>query len=109
MVNHYVDNPKSEGKLKTAQSRLSRLRGDLSCLKAEDLHDAMKAVEVEAIMDCTEMVVAASLERKESRWGVYHRRVDFPERNDGEWKKFVVVHKGEGGRISVSTEPIPGG
>jgi succinate dehydrogenase/fumarate reductase flavoprotein subunit len=108
-VNHYVDNPKSEGKLKTAQERLSRLREDLSRLKAEDLHDAMKAVEVQAIIDCAEIVVAASLERKESRWGVYHRRVDFPARNDGEWKKFVVIHKNEGGRIAISTEPIPGG
>ena len=109
MVKHDVDNPKSEGKLKTAQSRLSRLREDLSRLKAEDLHDAMKAVEVQFIMDCTEIVVASSLERRESRWGVYHRRVDFPDRNDGEWKKFVVVRKGEGGRISVSIESIPGG
>jgi succinate dehydrogenase/fumarate reductase flavoprotein subunit len=108
-VNHYVDNPKSEPKLVTAKSRLAWLRKDLSRLKAADLHDAMKAVEVQAVLDCAEIVVAASLERKESRWGVYHRRVDFPNRNDGEWKKFVVVQKGEGGRISVSTEAVPGG
>ena len=108
-VNHYVDNPKSEAKLKTAQSRFSRLREDLSRLKAADLHDAMKAVEVRALLDCAEIVAAASLERKESRWGVYHWRVDFPNRNDGEWKKFVVVQKSNEGRISVSTEPVPGG
>jgi succinate dehydrogenase/fumarate reductase flavoprotein subunit len=69
----------------------------------------MKAVEVEAILDCAEIAAAASLERKESRWGVYHRRVDFPGRNDGEWKKFVVVQKMDTGRMSVSTEPVPGG
>ncbi len=95
--------------MKTAQSRLSKLREDLSRLKAVDLHDAMKALEVQAILDCAEMVVAASLERKESRWGVYHRRVDFPDRNDGEWKKYVVVQKNEEGRISVSPQPVPGG
>jgi len=68
-VNQYVDNPKSEPKLNTARERLARLRQEVALLKAGDLHEAMKAVEVQAILDCAEIVVAASLERKESRWG----------------------------------------
>ncbi len=31
------------------------------------------------------MAARASLYRTESRWGLYHARVDFPERNDADW------------------------
>ena len=108
-VNLYVDNPKSEPKLLAAQHHLSKLRNDVSRLKAADLHDAMKAVEVQAILDCADMVTAASLVRKESRWGIYHYRVDFPKRDDEHWKKFVVVKREPSGRPATSVEPISGG
>lgn len=107
-VNQYVDNPKSEPKLKVAQERLARLREDLPVLKAADLHEAMKAMEVQAILDCADMVTAASLERKESRWGIYHCRVDYPQRNDEQWRKFVVVQRDGAGRPSVSIQPVVG-
>lgn len=109
IVNQYVDNPKSEPKLRTAQERLARLREDTALLKATDLHEAMKAVEVQAILDCADMVVAASLERKESRWGIYHHRVDYPQRDDKHWSKFVVVQLDASGQPSVSTEAVIGG
>ena len=108
-VNQYVDNPKSEPKLNTARERLARLRREVALLKAGDLHEAMKAVEVQAILDCAEIVVAASLERKESRWGVYHDRVDYPRRNDETWRKFVVVQRDSSGRPLTSTMPVIGG
>jgi succinate dehydrogenase/fumarate reductase flavoprotein subunit len=108
-VNQYVDNPKSEPKLNTARERLARLRQEVALLKAGDLHEAMKAVEVQAILDCAEIVVAASLERKESRWGVYHDRVDYPRRNDETWRKFVVVQRDSSGQPLTSTMPVIGG
>ena len=108
-VNLYVDNPKSGPKLLAAQKHLEKLRQDASVMKAADLHDAMKAVEVRAILDCADMVTAASLARKESRWGIYHYRVDFPKRDDENWKKFVVVKRDSSGRPATSIEPIPGG
>ncbi|HSR10055.1 MAG TPA: fumarate reductase/succinate dehydrogenase flavoprotein subunit, partial [Thermodesulfobacteriota bacterium] len=107
-VNLYVDNPKSEPKLLAARAHLEKLRKDASALKAADLHDAMKAVEVGAILDCADMVTAASLARRESRWGIYHYRVDFPERDDANWKKFVVVKRDRSGRAATAIEPIPG-
>ena len=56
-----------------------------------------------------EMVTVASLARKESRWGIYHYRVDFPQRDDDVWRKFVVVTRDDAGRPSVSTQPVAGG
>jgi len=108
-VNQYVDNPKSEAKLNVAQERLARLREELAVLKAADFHEAMKAMEVQAILDCAEMVTAASLYRKESRWGIYHYRVDYPQKNDEEWRKFVVVQRDGVGQPAVSTQPVVGG
>ncbi|NWF57186.1 MAG: FAD-binding protein [Syntrophaceae bacterium] len=108
-VNQYLDSPKSEPKLNTGQERLALLRGEVALLRAADLHGAMKAAEVQAILDCAEMVVAASLERKESRWGIYHHRVDYPQRNDEDWRKFVVVHRGASGQPALTTQPIGGG
>jgi succinate dehydrogenase/fumarate reductase flavoprotein subunit len=108
-VNQYVDNPKSELKLRTAQERLARLRQEVALLKAADLHEAMKAVEVQAILDCAEIAAAASLERKESRWGVYHYRVDYPRRNDEAWRKFIIVRRGPSGHPLTSTMPVSGG
>jgi succinate dehydrogenase/fumarate reductase flavoprotein subunit len=109
IVNLYVDNPKSEPKLVVAQKHLAKLRDDITGMKAVDLHDAMKAVEVQAILDCAEIVTVASLARKESRWGIYHSRVDFPKRDDANWKKFVVVKQNRSGSATASVEPIPGG
>jgi len=108
-VNQYGDHPKSEPKLKIAQERLARLREEVALLKAADLHETMKALEVQAILDCAEMATAASLYRKESRWGIYHYRADFPQRDDAEWKEFVVVNRDGAGRPSVSTLPVVGG
>lgn len=107
VVNHYVDNPKSEPKLKVAQKNLARLREDVLRLKAADLHDAMKALETQSILDCADMVVAASLERKESRWGIYHYRADYPQRDERDWKKFVIVRRDASGQPVVSTQPVP--
>ena len=56
----------------------------------------MRAMEVHAIRDCAEMAARASLYRTESRWGLYHNRVDFPERNDEDWFVHVQVKKVDG-------------
>src|SRR2546421_2862774 len=46
---------------------------------ADNPHDLMRAMEAHFIRDCAEMAARASLYRTESRWGLYHYRVDYPE------------------------------
>ena len=41
-------------------------------------HELMRALEAQSILDCADMAAAASLYRTESRWGLYHNRVDYP-------------------------------
>jgi len=60
----------------------------------------MRAMEVHAIRDCAEMAARASLFRTESRWGLYHARVDYPERNDAEWLVHAQLKKDDAGRMT---------
>jgi succinate dehydrogenase/fumarate reductase flavoprotein subunit len=43
------------------------------------------------------MAAHASLYREESRWGLYHYRVDHPETNNDEWFCHVQTVKGSSG------------
>ena len=47
----------------------------------------------------------SALERKESRLGLYHNRTDFPEKDDVNFKKFVIL-KRAGDSIDVSFRPV---
>ena len=58
------------------------VRDDLHMLSAADPHELLRALEVQSIIDCAEMAARASLYRTESRWGLYHYRVDFPEQDN---------------------------
>jgi succinate dehydrogenase/fumarate reductase flavoprotein subunit len=66
----------------------------------------MRALEVHAIRDCAEMAARASLYRTESRWGLYHYRVDYPTRNDAEWFVHVQLAKNERGEMACFKRPI---
>ncbi len=70
-------------------------------------HDLSKLYEVENIVHCADFSARASLERKESRWGAAHRRTDFPDRDDNQWRCHVIVNRGDSpDDINVSTRPV---
>ena len=80
-------------------ARPGALRGDprrpaTSC-SARDPHELMRALEVHAIRDCAEMAARASLFRTESRWGLYHPRVDYPR---AQRRRLVLPRAAEEGR-----------
>ena len=54
-------------------------------MRAREPHELMRALEAHSILDCAEMAARASLYRTESRWGLYHYRVDYPETDDDNW------------------------
>ena len=59
----------------------------------------MRCMEVHFIRDCAEMAARASLYRRESRWGLYHYRLDFPDKNNQEWFCHVNLRKNELGEM----------
>jgi len=100
MVNDYLQPPKVTKKMEIGLARFAEIERDLAQMKAHNPHELMRAMEVAVIRDCAEMAARASLFREESRWGLYHHRVDFPERNDGEWFCHCHLKKGEDGAMT---------
>ncbi|QEY60677.1 fumarate reductase/succinate dehydrogenase flavoprotein subunit [Metapseudomonas lalkuanensis] len=100
MVNDYLQPPKVTKKMEIGLARFAEIERDLAQMKASNPHELMRAMEVAVIRDCAEMAARASLFRAESRWGLYHHRVDFPERNDAEWFCHCHLKKGEDGRMT---------
>jgi succinate dehydrogenase/fumarate reductase flavoprotein subunit len=106
MVNDYLQPPKVTRKMEIGLERFEAIREDLALLKAREPHELLRAMEVHAIRDCAEMAARASLFRTESRWGLYHARVDFPERNDAEWFVHAQLKKDERGAMTSFKRPI---
>jgi succinate dehydrogenase/fumarate reductase flavoprotein subunit len=105
MVNDYLQPPKVTRKMEIGLSRFEAIREDLDRLAARNPHELMRAMEVHAIRDCAEMAASASLFRTESRWGLYHYRVDYPERNDADWFVHAQLKK-EDGRMRCFKRPV---
>lgn len=96
LINDYIVPPKNEYKLNRALWWMDRLRKELvSLVYVRDVHDLFKVYEVENIIQCATMSAVASKERKESRWGPWHFRTDFPGKNDRDWRKHIVLTQGE--------------
>jgi len=106
MVNDYLQPPKVTRKMEIGLERFDGIRDDLEVLHANNPHELMRAMEVHAIRDCAEMAARASLYRTESRWGLYHARVDYPERNDADWLVHVQLHKNAGGDMACFKRPL---
>ncbi|MHB1229036.1 MAG: fumarate reductase/succinate dehydrogenase flavoprotein subunit [Halothiobacillus sp.] len=106
MVNDYLQPPKVTRKMEIGLQRFGEITKDLARLSAADPHELMRAMEIHFIRDCAEMAAVASLYRKESRWGLYHYRVDYPDKNDQDWFVHVQLKKGEDGNMTCFTRPI---
>ena len=97
IIGDYLKPPKNEYKLDRALWWMKRFRKELdTVVRIENVHDLFKALEVENIIECGYLSAVASKERKETRWYPWHFRTDYPERNDREWKKHVVLTRGDG-------------
>jgi succinate dehydrogenase / fumarate reductase flavoprotein subunit len=65
--------------------------------------DLIFALELGFMLDCAETIAISALERKESRGAQF--RTDYPQRDDENWLKHIVVTKGEIGP-EVSDLPV---
>ena len=100
-VNDYLQPPKVTARMKLGQARFTEIREDMeTAMIARDAHELMRALEVSSILDCAEMAAHASLYRTESRWGLYHNRVDYPEKDDENWFCHTLLRKQDGRMVS---------
>jgi succinate dehydrogenase/fumarate reductase flavoprotein subunit len=106
LVNDYLQPPKVTRKMEIGLQRFRQIRADLDQLSASDPHELLRATETQHILDCAEMAAQASLFRTESRWGLYHYRVEYPERDDRRWLVHCQLAKSEKGEMTCFTRPL---
>jgi succinate dehydrogenase/fumarate reductase flavoprotein subunit len=85
IVNDYLQPPKVTRKMEIGLKRFEEITEDLDNMSAANPHELMRAMEAYAIRDCAELAARSSLYRTESRWGLYHLRVDYPQKDDSDW------------------------
>ncbi len=106
LVNDYLQPPKVTRKMEIGLQRFAEIAEDIAAIKAHNPHELMRAAEVSVIRDCAEMAARASLFRTESRWGLYHHRVDYPHRNDAEWFCHTHLYKGGDGNMASEKRAV---
>jgi succinate dehydrogenase/fumarate reductase flavoprotein subunit len=79
-------------------------REKLGRVKAKDLHDLAFYHSAESMVFAAENTYQTALMRQESR--ASHFRLDFPNRDDKNWFKFIVIDN-KNGKPAYSTLPVP--
>jgi succinate dehydrogenase/fumarate reductase flavoprotein subunit len=101
LVNDYLQPPKVTRKFELGGRRLAEVRQDAQeRMMVRNAHELLRALEAQSILDCADMAVHASLFREESRWGLYHLRTDFPEKDSENWFCHTLLSKQDGKMIS---------
>jgi succinate dehydrogenase/fumarate reductase flavoprotein subunit len=108
LISDYCTPPKNAYKLNMALTWMDRLGREIrDKVRVRHTHDLFKVLEVENIMLCARLSATASLERKESRWGFWHYRADYPEKDDAQWLKHIMLRKGaDPAEVLVSHRPL---
>jgi succinate dehydrogenase/fumarate reductase flavoprotein subunit len=108
LVNDYLQPPKVTRKYELGARRLAEVRQDAEeRMIARNAHELLRALEAQSILDCADMAVHASLFREESRWGLYHLRTDFPEKDNENWFCHTLLSKQNGKMVSERRDVEP--
>ncbi|MBM2830232.1 MAG: FAD-dependent oxidoreductase [Gammaproteobacteria bacterium] len=95
IVDHYANNFRSENMLQRGLQRLLELREDLD-LRADSPHESGRCLEIRSLIENAEMLLRASIERKESRLAPFgFFRSDYPKENNAEYFSFLSQRKVE--------------
>jgi succinate dehydrogenase/fumarate reductase flavoprotein subunit len=105
MVPYYVLYIKSGDRLNAALANVKFLRSKFEdYLIATDIHELRQAHELKNMLLNSEMKLRAALMRTESRGS--HYREDYPEQDDKNWLKWVVISK-DGEDMKLATKDVP--
>lgn len=106
LVNDYLQPPKVTKKMDIGLARIRAMQNDIPYLYARDAHELLRANEAQHVLDCALMAATASLYRQESRWGLYHNYVDYPETKNDEWFCHVQLYKDDNGQMSCKKREV---
>jgi succinate dehydrogenase/fumarate reductase flavoprotein subunit len=93
-VSDYVGVRRNAKGLTLALDTLRALAVQEPTLKADDLHGLMRVQESKSIRLSAELMAHAALARQETRTRSSHRRLDYPDTDDANWRKFVLLKQG---------------
>ena len=77
----------------------------IPALTANSYHELMRVLEVQDIIELSEMHAYTSLMRDESRMPPIHNRDDFPQQ-DSKWDNLTIVARKIDGKIEYNKEPV---
>jgi succinate dehydrogenase/fumarate reductase flavoprotein subunit len=102
----YCGDIKTEELLSIGLATLDEIeRAEARTLYARNPHELMRALEALDILTCAQIIVHSSLARKAStRWFGFER-LDYPEQDPPEWRKWVTVRL-KGGQVTVTKRPL---
>jgi succinate dehydrogenase / fumarate reductase, flavoprotein subunit len=107
-MDKYVAVFRDEAGLQEALEVVNRLQEEAKNVWVDDKgtvfnQDVLGALELDFMLDNAEAIVLGAIERKESRGAQF--RTDYPERNDEEWLKHIVITR-ENGSPNLSYAPV---
>lgn len=79
----------SKESLTIAKTKIKELFEQVNRLKANDLHELLFIYEIIDRLQVSEVLIEHLLTREETRWKCYEENIDFPERDDDNWFKYV--------------------
>jgi succinate dehydrogenase / fumarate reductase flavoprotein subunit len=108
-MNRHVAVYREEAGLQQALEVVRRLKEEAKTAYVDDKgtifnQDVLGAIELGYMLDCSEAIVVAAIERKESRGAQF--RTDFPGRNDDEWLKHIDISRNGDETPHVSYSPV---
>ena len=106
VMQNYCSEPKNAELLLLARTWLEDLEAnEVPRVGAGNPHQLMRVLEVQDILTCARMIVAACEARKASSVHLHFKRLDYPEMDPAAWHKWLVIRK-VGGEVAVSDRPI---
>jgi succinate dehydrogenase / fumarate reductase flavoprotein subunit len=107
-MDQYVAVFRDEAGLQQALEVVQRLKEEVKTVWVDDKgtvfnQDVLGALELQFMVDNAEAIVLGAIERKESRGAQF--RTDYPERNDDDWLKHIVVTL-DGDQPKLSYAPV---
>jgi succinate dehydrogenase / fumarate reductase flavoprotein subunit len=95
--------------LERARAKVAELKGRYANVSIDDKGttfntDLLEAREVGYLLDCAETMVAACINRKESRGA--HSREDYPDRDDINFLTHSLATRGADGAVELAYKPV---
>jgi len=102
---NYIGVHKIEPRLKRAAEIMRVAKERFApALTASDPHELMRALEVQDIIELSELHAQFSLLRTESRDVPSHYRIDYPEPDDAHWKNALIAVENVAGEAKYEIE-----